>query len=267
MAAPQLEPLTSGALARRARGYALEMVHRAKASHIGSALSVIDILAVLYADVLNIRPWQPKWPERDRLIVSKGHAAVGLYAVLGECGFFPTSEFSTYGQDGARLMGHVSHHVPGVELSTGSLGHGLPVASGLALGLSSRVFCVLSDGELNEGSNWEAIMFAAHHRLTNLTAVVDYNKIQSFGRVDEVMRLEPLADKFSAFGWHVVEVDGHDHNALRAAFNSFHAEKPVAVIAHTTKGKGVDYMEDNLAWHYKSPNDEQLEKALKQVAR
>lgn len=258
------ETKNSEALARAARGHALRMVHRAKASHIGAALSMIDILAVLYADTMRVRPEDPEWSERDRLIVSKGHGAVGLYAVLGERGFFPQEEFETYGADGARLMGHVSHKVPGVELSTGSLGHGLPVACGLAVGLPhSRVFCVLGDGELNEGSNWEAAMFAAHHRLGNLVAIVDHNKIQSLGRVEEVMALGSVAAKFAAFGWRTVEVDGHDHDALRAALAE---EGPVAVVAHTVKGKGVDFMEDQLAWHYKSPNDAQLEEALRQVA-
>ena len=256
----------SVALAAKAREHALRMVYQAKASHIGAALSMIDILAVLYGEVLNVRPEQPDWEHRDRLIVSKGHGAVGLYAVLGECGFFDRAEFETYGQDGARLMGHVSHKVPGVELSTGSLGHGLPVACGLAMGLpASRTFCIVGDGELNEGSNWEAIMFAAHHRLGNLTAVIDHNKIQSLGRVEEVLDLGSIAEKFRAFGWSVVEIDGHDHNALRAALTS-RGERPTCVVAHTVKGKGVDFMEDDLAWHYKSPNEAQLDEALRQVA-
>ncbi|RYG24568.1 transketolase [bacterium] len=237
---------------------------------------MIDILAVLYADVLNVLPSDPEWPYRDRLIVSKGHGAVGLYAVLGEMGFFPTEEFETYGQDGARLMGHVSHKVPGIELSTGSLGHGLPVACGLALGLpKAHTYCILGDGELNEGSNWEAIMFAAHHRLGNLTAIVDHNKIQSLGRTEEVLDMGSIAKKFAAFGWRVLEIDGHDHDALRQAFEEISSPlgegrvgvtKPTCIVAHTVKGKGVDFMEDDLAWHYKSPNDAQLESALDQVA-
>jgi len=259
-------PPTPRVLAGKAREHALRMVHRAKASHIGAALSMVDILAVLYADVMNVWPAEPEWPDRDRLIVSKGHGAVGLYAVLGELGFFPKEEFETYGQDGARLMGHVSHKVPGVELSTGSLGHGLPVACGLALGLPEvRTFCVLGDGELNEGSNWEAAMFAAHHRLGNLTAIIDHNKIQSLGRVEEVMSLGSIRDKFAAFGWYAIDIDGHDHGALRQAFSEI-SDRPTAIVAHTVKGKGVDFMEDQLAWHYKSPNDAQLEEALRQVA-
>ncbi len=264
----------SEALAGRAREHALRMVHRAKASHIGAALSMVDILAVLYADVLQVRPDEPDWPARDRLIVSKGHGAVGLYAVLGEMGFFPKEEFETFGADGARLMGHVSHKVPGVELSTGSLGHGLPVACGMAVGLpASRVVCVLGDGELNEGSNWEAAMFAAHHRLGNLTAVVDHNKIQSLGRCEEVLSLGSVAAKFAAFGWRTIEVDGHDHAALRRTFGTptlpspkrEDVHRPLCVVAHTVKGKGVDFMEDDLAWHYRSPNDAQLLDALRQV--
>lgn len=266
MSPAKTEQAPSELLAANARAHALRMVHRAKASHIGAALSMIDILAVLYADVMNVRPDEPDYAERDRLIVSKGHGAVGLYAVLGEVGFFPTEEFATYGQDGARLMGHVSHKVPGIELSTGSLGHGLPVACGLAMGLpKSRAFCVLGDGELNEGSNWEAIMFAAHHRLGNLTAIVDHNRIQSLGRTEDVMDLGSIARKFDAFGWRVVGVDGHDHAALRFALRSG-GEQPTCVVAYTIKGKGVDFMEDDLAWHYRSPNDAQLEDALRQVA-
>lgn len=253
-------------LARQARAHALRMVHRARASHIGTALSMMDLLAVLYADVMQVRPEDPTWEGRDRLIVSKGHGAVGLYAVLAECGFFPVDELETYGQDGARLMGHVSHKVPGIELSTGSLGHGLPVAAGMAMGLPNRrVFCLVGDGELNEGSNWEAIMFAAHHRLRGLTVIVDHNKIQSFGRVEEVLNMGSLADKFDAFGWRTMEIDGHDHDEIREALKPTEETRPTCVVAHTVKGKGVDYMEDDLAWHYRSPNAEQLENALWQV--
>ncbi len=257
-------------LASRAREHALGMVHHAGAAHIGAALSVIDILAVLYSGVTNVNPSEPTWESRDRLLLSKGHAGVGLYAVLGECGFFPISEFASYGQDGSRLMGHASHYVPGVELSTGSLGHGLPVACGLAIGLrkiGSRVFCVLSDGELNEGSNWEAILFAGHHRLGNLVAIVDYNRIQSLGRTEDVLELEPLDAKFEAFGWRVVLVDGHDHEELRRELAREPDSRPTVLIARTTKGKGVDFMEDRLLWHYRSPNETELQSAIDQVRR
>jgi transketolase len=260
------------ALARRLRAHALRMTHRARASHIGSCLSIADILAVLYGLTLRFDPAAPRWPERDRLIVSKGHAAAIVYAALAEAGFFPIGELDRYADDGGRLAGHVSTSVPGVELSTGSLGHGLPVAAGMSLaaarsGSSWRVFCILSDGELDEGSNWEAIQFAQHFRLSNLTAIVDYNKIQSFGTVAAVSDLDPLADKFRAFNWGVRELDGHDHSALAEAFSSSPPVpgRPTVVIAHTIKGKGVSFMEGRLDWHYKNPDESQLTSALIEV--
>ena len=231
-----------------------------------------DLLAVLYGGILRVDPSRPGWPERDRFILSKGHGAAAGYAVLAEVGFFPVEWLETYCQDGSKLAGHLTNTVPGVELSTGSLGHGLPVGAGMALaakrdGNPARVFVLLSDGELDEGSNWEASLFAAHHQLENLVAIVDYNKIQSFGTVDEVLRLEPLADKWRAFGWACSEIDGHDHEAIRAALSAVPKEpgKPTVVVAHTIKGKGVSFMEDTLAWHYKSPSDEQLVQALHEL--
>lgn len=260
------------ALARNIRANALKMVALAGASHIGGALSMADLLAVLYGEVLRVRPAEPRWPERDRFILSKGHSCTALYAALALRGFFPIEELQTYGQDGSRLMAHVSTSVPGVEFSTGSLGHGLPFGCGKALaakrgGRSWRVFVMLSDGELDEGSNWEAILFAPHHQLDNLVAVVDYNRIQSLGSVAEVLELDPLADKFRAFRWAVREVHGHDHAVVRAALSSAPWEpgKPSVVIAHTVKGKGVDFMEEQLSWHYSSPTPEQLASALAQL--
>ncbi len=255
------------------RAHALRMVARAKASHIGGALSMADILAVLYGGgVLRHRPLQPRWPDRDRFLLSKGHNCTALYAALALRGFFPESELETYGLDGSRLMAHISHHVPGVEFSTGSLGHGLGFGLGKALAaqrdhLAWRVFTLLSDGELNEGSNWEAILLAPQHHLDNLTAIIDYNKIQSLGSVAEVAELHPLADKFRAFRWAVREVDGHDHVALASALGSVPWEpgRPSCLIAHTTKGRGVDFMQDQLAWHYKSPDAGQLANALRQL--
>lgn len=261
------------ALARAIRADALRMVHRANASHIGSALSMCDLLAVLYSGILRVDPARPEWSERDRFILSKGHGAASAYAVLAEAGFFPVEWLETYCQDGSKLAGHLTRGVPGVEFSTGSLGHGMPVGCGLALAAKSggapyRVFVLLSDGELDEGSNWEAILFAPQHRLDNLVAIVDYNKIQSFGRVEEVLSLEPLADKWRAFGWAVHAIDGHDHAQITEALATVPREpgKPTAIIAHTIKGKGVGFMEDQLAWHYKSPNGEQLAQALAEVA-
>jgi transketolase len=260
-------PTDTTKLAQTIRGHALRMIAKAKASHVGSCLSMADLLAVLYGSCLRIDPRQPQWPERDRLIVSKGHGAAILYAVLAERGFFPTADLMTYGQDGSPLMGHVSHHVPGVELSTGSLGHGLPVGCGLVMAAQRdragfRTYVIVSDGELDEGSNWEAILFAGHHKLDTLTALVDYNKIQSFGSVKEVLDLEPLADKWRSFGWTVIEIDGHDHAAIFDALHADHAGRPKVILAHTIKGKGVAYMEGSLAWHYKSPDAKQLAEAL-----
>ena len=249
------------------------MVHRANASHIGGCLSVADILAVLYGLVLRVDPARPDWPDRDRFVQSKGHAAAILYAVLAERGFFSVSALESYCGDGSDLCGHVtSPRVPGVEVSTGSLGHGLPIAAGMALvgkreQRPARVFALLSDGELDEGSTWEAILFAGHQRLDNLVAIVDYNKIQSFGTVAEVLDIAPLAEKWRAFRWAVREVDGHDLTALGDAFAAvpFERDHPSVVIAHTVKGKGVSFMENDLAWHYKAPDAAQLARALAEV--
>jgi transketolase len=259
-------------LARRLRGHALRMTHLAAASHIGSCLSIADILAVLHGAVLRAEPPQAAWPGRDRLIVSKGHAAAIVYAALAEMGFIDIAELQTYSANGSRLAGHVTSSVPGVELSTGSLGHGLPVAAGMALaaqraGAGWRTFCLLSDGELDEGSNWEAVQVAQHFRLENLTAIVDYNKIQSFGSVAEVSDLHPLAEKFRAFNWGVRELDGHDHAALLAALAGPAPlpGRPTAIVAHTIKGKGVSFMENQLAWHYRSPGTAQRDAALAEI--
>ena len=244
---------SSKCLAASIRVEAVRMVATAKASHIGGALSMADLLAVLYSGILNVRPEDPGWGDRDRFILSKGHSA-------------------TYGQDGSKLMSHISHKVSGVEFSTGSLGHGLPFGCGKALaakraGARWRTFVMLSDGELDEGSNWEAILFAPQHKLDNLVAIVDYNKIQSLGSVAEVLELHPLADKMRAFRWGVKEVDGHDHESIREALSSvpFEVGKPSFIIAHTTKGKGVDFMENSLQWHYSSPKPDQLAEALRQI--
>jgi transketolase len=263
----------SVALARTIRAHALRMVHRAGASHVGSCLSVADIVAVLYARVLRVDPARPDDPGRDRFILSKGHAAAVVYATLAEGGFFPRSWLETYAQDGSHLAGHLTRTgVPGVDVSTGSLGHGLALGSGMALAAradrrSTRVHVVLSDGECDEGSTWEAALFAPHHHLDNLVAVVDYNKIQSFGSVRDVLDLEPLAEKWRACGWNTLETSGHDHAALLAAFETARRSpgKPTAVVAHTVKGKGVSYMEGQLAWHYRSPDAAQLAQALHEL--
>ena len=247
--------IESIAFSKRIRAHALRMVQRTNSSHIGSGLSQ-----------------EPDWAGRDRFLLSKGHAAAMLYAALHESGFFPQDWLERYCEFGSPLAGHVTHcKVPGVEASSGSLGHGLGLACGMALAgkvdkASWRVFVVLSDGECDEGSIWEAAMFAPFHKLGNLTAIVDYNKIQSFGTVAEVLDLEPFADKWRAFGWQVTEVDGHDHAALEAALatRDFNGP-PHLILAHTVKGKGVSFMENKLMWHYKSPSPEQLAEALKEV--
>lgn len=259
-------------LATQLRRDVLHMTHWGKASHVASCLSIADVLAVLYSGILHVDPANPTDPSRDRLIMSKGHAAAVLYAVLAETGFFERAVLETYYADGSRLAGHVTATMPGVDHSTGSLGHGLSVATGMALASKRdqagwRAFAVLSDGECDEGSVWEPALFAAHHALDNLVAVIDYNKIQSLDSVDNTLRLEPFADKWLAFGWNVIEVDGHDHAALRDAFDPLPkvAGRPTCVIAHTVKGRGVSFMQDSVLWHYRPPDANELARALEEL--
>lgn len=265
--------MDSKTLSQRIRRHTITMTTRGKSSHVGSVLSMADLIAVLYTDILRVRPEQPDWPDRDRFVLSKGHAGAGVYVALAERGFFPVERLATHYQDGSVLSGHVSHKdVPGVELSTGSLGHGLSVAAGMALaarldGADWRVFCVLSDGECDEGSIWEAVLFASHHALSNLTVVVDYNKIQSLAAVSETLALEPFQDKWTSFGWSVSRVDGHDHDEIRGRLESVphEAGKPSCIIADTVKGKGVSFMENTVLWHYRSPQGEEFEAALAEL--
>jgi len=260
-------------LAAYVRRDIVDMTHRGGSSHVGSGLSIADILAVLYGDILSVDPAAPKHDDRDRFILSKGHAGAAVYAVLAETGFFEAEKLKDHYQNGSVLSGHVSHKgVPGVEFSTGSLGHGLSVAAGMAkaakLSLKNhKVFALLSDGECDEGSNWEAILFASHHKLNNLVAMIDYNKIQSLDSVEETLGLEPFADKFKAFGWNTLEVDGHDHLALKNSFALVSQEKtrPTVLICHTTKGKGVTFMENSVLWHYRSPQGEEYEAAISEL--
>jgi transketolase len=259
-------------IAQRLRARAVKMIHRSRASHLGSCLSMADLLAVLYWRILRLDPANPGWSERDRFFLSKGHGAAILYAALAERGFFPVDELDEYCNFGSRLTGHVTSGVPGVEVSSGSLGHALPVACGVALAgkrakTSNRNFVMLSDGELDEGSNWEAILFAPQHKLDNLVVIVDYNRIQSFGKTADVLDLDPLAKKFSAFRWSVREISGHDVGEITRALEEipFEPGRPSAIIANTVKGKGVAAMENQLVWHYKSPTDEQLDTALKEL--
>ena len=260
-------------LATRIRAHALKMIHRARSAHIGTSLSMADLLSVLYGSVLRVDPSRPDWPGRDRFILSKGHGCAAVYAVLAERGFFPRDWLDTYYLDGSPLAGHiVCDGVPGVEVATGSLGHGLSIGCGMALagkhdGQSYRVFVLLSDGECDEGSAWEAALFAPHHRLDNLIAIVDYNKIQSIGTVKEVLDLEPLAEKWRSFNWAVQEIDGHDFKQIEDALLGvpFRPGKPSCIIAHTVKGKGVSFMENQVAWHYRHPDEEQLRQALAEL--
>ena len=246
-------------LARRMRVQALQMVHRAKASHIGSALSICDIVAVLYGQVMNLEPVRPEDMARDRFILSKGHACVAVYAALAETGFFPIEDLLNYGQDHSVLMNHISHKVAGVEFSTGSLGHGLPFGTGKALAarLSKqdwRTFVVLSDGELGEGSNWEAIMFASHHKLNNLTFIIDNNNLQSLTTIKDTLNIYPLESKFRSFGLDYESVNGHDYRSLKRVLKKKHPKKPRVIIAKTIKGKGIKKMENKVIWHYKPPS-------------
>src|SRR3989338_9215813 len=259
--------------ARQIRKKILQMHHRANSSHVGSALSCLDLLVALYFDILKIDPQHPAAPERDRFILSKGHAARVLYATLAAKGFFSPAILDGYCQDNGQLPGHVTRgYVSGVEASTGSLGHGLAMGVGMALAarfdkLDYKTFVLLSDGECDEGSTWEAALLAAHKKLSNLVAIIDYNKIQSFGRTQDVINLEPFKDKWASFGWSVKEINGHNFDEIRSTFKTilFAPDKPSVVIAHTVKGKGVSFMEDKLEWHYKAPNREQLEAALKEL--
>lgn len=259
--------------AKKIRLHALEMTSKGNSSHIGSILSVADILAVLYFDKLNINAKKPKMLSRDRFILSKGHAGAGVYACLAEKGFFPISELKKHYSNGSIFSGHVSHKgVPGVELSTGSLGHGLSVACGIALaGKLNRkrykVVNLMSDGECDEGSNWEAILFASHHRLANLVNIVDYNKLQSIHSTEKTLALEPFAMKWNAFGWKVLEIDGHNHSEIEDAVSiAFSAkDRPTCIIAHTVKGKGVSFMENNSLWHYRSPQGTEYDNAIQEI--
>ena len=254
--------------AKSLRLNAVKMVNSGKSSHIGSILSSADILAVLFGSVLNLDPKNPKWEDRDRFILSKGHAGAGVYAALAERGFFKEDLLKDHYQNGSIFSGHVSHKgVPGVELSTGSLGHGLPVATGVALAdkinkIKKKTFVLLSDGELDEGSNWESLLFSSHHKLNNLVIIIDYNKLQSIDFVKNTLNLEPLKQKVQSFGCKVVSVDGHNFKQLEKVLSSS-STKPLVIIANTIKGKGVSFMENSVLWHYKSLNSENYQKAMK----
>jgi transketolase len=265
MTSPQLDER-----AKHLRRVVVRMLRGARRGHVGSAFSVIDVLRVLYDDVLRFDPRNPKWPARDRCILSKGHGCLALYALLADKGFFAEPELDRFCAADGILGGHPdANKVPGVEASTGALGHGLSIGLGMALHLRlakshSRVFVILGDGECNEGSVWEAAMCAGKHRAANLTAVVDYNKHQAYGSTHEVQDLEPFADKWRAFGFAVREVDGHNLGELRDVFASLplDANRPTAVIAHTVKGRGAAFAENNMKWHHKNKVTDQEAEAL-----
>jgi transketolase len=260
--------------AQQIRHHIVELATNSPGAHVGGSMSVVEILTVLFFDgVLQVDPTNPQWPERDRLIYSKGHASAALYAVLAERGFFPVSELASYKQPGSRLAGHPNRDIPGVEWATGSLGHGLPVAVGMSLanrhdGVPSRTFVVLGDGECQEGSVWEAAMSAAHFRLDNLVAIVDRNGFQEDGPTEDIMALEPLADKWRSFGWQVVEVDGHDATGLSDVLHRlpFESGKPSCVIARTEKGHGLTFTANTHTWHYGRFSQQQYQQALDELA-
>lgn len=258
--------MTSEQLAWKIRRHGIEMTHLSGGSHIGAIMSVADIIAVLYTDVMKYDTKNPKWEDRDRIILSKGHAGASIYAALAEVGFFPVEELKTHYANGSRLSGHVSHHVPGVDFSTGSLGHGLSAGAGMAYAAKkdkkeNHVFVVLGDGECDEGSVWEAALFANHYKLDNLVAVVDHNHMQSLDFCENTLEIEDFGSKWKAFGWDVIEINGNSHEELKQAFSTATnkpdggAGKPTVIIANTTKGYGVSFMENDILWHYRFPHD------------
>ena len=268
---PDIQQLAK--MAAHLRGTVIQMSHDAKSAHLGSSLSCLDILTAAYWHVLSIDPKNPTDKARDRFILSKGHAAMALYATLSNRGYFPVEELKTYNQDDGRLAEHPpANLLPGVEAATGSLGHGLPIGIGMAVAgrihkRPYRVYALLSDGENNEGSVWEAAMFASAQKLENLCVIVDYNKWQATARSNETLMLSPLADKWRAFGWDAMEVDGHDVGELARRMQDLPngSGKPVALIAHTVKGKGVSFMEDDNNWHYRAPTAEEVVLAHKEL--
>lgn len=263
--------MKSEELALKIRKDVLIMAHLSKGSHIACALSIADVVAVLYNDILNVFPDDPRNPSRDRFILSKGHAGSAVYAVLAEKGFFPVDKLKEHYANGSFLSGHVSHKgVLGVELSTGSLGHGACVAAGMAFAAqydkkSHKIIVVVGDGECEEGCIWEMALFANHFKLSNLVVIVDCNKFQALGRCEEVLGPNDLAQKWLAFGFNTIEINGHDHCEIKNAFNNLNNERPNCIIAHTIKGKGISFMENNILWHYRDPQGDYFDKALKEL--
>lgn len=262
--------MNSEQLALQIKLDAWQMAYKAKASHMGGNFSVADVIAVLYSDVLNIDPKNPYTNDRDRVVLSKGHCCAVMYATLAELGFFPRKELLTFGANDSLLSCHISYKVPGVELSSGSLGHGAAVAAGMALNgkiknLPYHVYAICGDGEMDEGSIWEMIMFAGQHRLDNFTIVVDCNQIQAMGNTKDIIDLRLLSDKLILFGWNTIDVNGHDHDELREAFRADSNGKPKAIISHTVKGHGVSFMEHSLWWHYQIPFSHYYQEAIDEL--
>lgn len=259
-------------LSREVRKDILKMVHESKASHVGSAFSTVELLVVLYKLILKINPENPTDKKRDRFLLSKGHACTALYAILAEMGYFEKRLLDDYSKDGSIFMSHINSEVPGVEFSTGSLGHALPVGLGVALAAKSRkedwkTYVLLSDGELNEGSNWEAFLMAPHLKLDNLFVLIDCNKIQAMGFTKDIINTEPLEEKFINFGWEVNRVDGHSYKLIFESLEKINKinGKPKILIADTVKGKGVSFMENNLAWHYRSPSVDEFKLGIDEI--
>lgn len=260
------------AIAKQIRIDSVKMTNRAHSGHVGSMLSMAELIAVLYEKILNVDPKNPEMENRDRFLLSKGHAAAGVYSALAQKGFIPTEWLERYYCDDGKLMGHISHKLPGVEFSTGSLGHGLPVATGMAIAAryaksDRRIFCMSSDGDMNEGSTWEAIMFAAQEKLSNLTLIIDYNRVQALGHSKDVIDLSDLKTRLEAFGWSVAEIDGHNVEEIYETLSKvpFDEKKPSAVIAYTVKCKGIPELEDTVKSHYKFVADEDLERVIKEI--
>ena len=273
-----MQPLSNQQLAikaNEARILGLTMVHDAASGHPGGSMSCLDLVTALYFNVMHVDTQNPQDPDRDRFVMSKGHCSPALYPVLALRGFFPVDDLHMFRRIDGHMSGHVEmHHVRGVDMSTGSLGQGVSAAVGMALGgklnhKDYRVYAVMGDGELDEGQGWEAFMSAAKYKLDNLCVIVDVNGLQIDGRTADVMNTEPLADKFAAFGYDVTEIDGHDFTQMEAAFAKFHANagtgKPTMILMHTTKGKGVSYMEDQAGWHGKAPNDDEYAQGIQEL--
>lgn len=252
----------------------LDCIYKAQSGHVDSSLSVLDVLTVLYYRILNIRPQEPEWPDRDRVVLSKGHAAPALYAILADLGYFPEGDLNFLRTPGSHLSGHPKRGTPGIETSSGSLGQGLSIAAGMAYAnqyihqRGSRVYAILSEGDLNEGQTWEAVLFASHHKLYNLTMIVDRNGLQYTGQSDDVLSLGDLNGKLDAFGWHTEKCNGHDHKELEAVLTKRpNGLRPTCLIANTTKGKGIPFMENRPEWHGKVPSAGQYKEAKLEIIR